>query len=58
MISNGLYGAAFSKSEAINQQNEISLLRQRFSVLNPRIQKSEAVNWAIEAYFRGIRVSG
>ena len=55
MDSHGLYGQPFSKDEAKNQWKEICLLRQEFVANNPYSQKGEAMNWAIESYFMGIR---
>ncbi len=57
MNAHGLYGQPFSKDEARNQWNEIWLLRQEFVAQNPCSKKGEAMDWAIESYFMGIRSS-
>ncbi|ABI45965.1 hypothetical protein [Synechococcus sp. CC9311] len=55
MKSHGLYGQPISKDEAKNQFKEICLLRQDFLAQNPYARKGEAMDWAIESYFSGIK---
>ena len=55
MNSHGLYGMPISKDEAKNQFNEICLLKQEFLAQNSYARKGEAIDWAIESYFMGIR---
>ena len=55
MNIHGLYGMPVSQDEAKNQFNEICLLKQEFLALNSYAKKGEAIDWAIESYFMGIR---
>jgi|TARA_B100001093_G_C26573632_1_gene904061 hypothetical protein len=53
----GLFGAPVSEDEAKNQHKEILRLREEFSTQNPYARNGEAMDWAIESYFNGVRSS-
>ena len=55
MTSDKLFGPPVSLEEAQNQYDEILRLREEFKVKNPYARSGEAMDWAIESYFKGRR---
>ncbi len=55
MTSQSPFEAPVSPEEAQNQYDEILRLREEFTVKNPYARNGEAMDWAIESYFKGVR---